>query len=197
MIPATVSRGGEIVALGRRFWAPDLASKAGWEVELHFDQDDEVYPSVWTKGRAHRLCTAALIADGGFLDFDRVRGAAKLQRDEQASIVRRKAEILIEVIDHRLERAVLLNKPFSGRGMTLAIGKLVNAIRHFGVKSPKFSEHGHLEVAKDSDLELKLAASIFQHGDTLFGGHDLSSANSSSEPNPADPATHRLSETSK
>lgn len=194
MIPAIVKRGGVIEALGRQYWSPDIQGKEGWEVELHFDQGEETYPSVWTKGRQHRLCTAALVADHGFLDLggakDVLRHARAERRKVQEAAETLRIQALVDLIDERIKA----HRNAAPTGFTGAIAK--KAQQFYRAMGAAFgNDLGRENVTKHEllhrdDVISELGQIIFGHLSTL---QSVEEAKASA----ARVAAHRLSETRK
>ena len=201
MIPAIVKRGGEIEALGRRYWAPELASKAGWEVELHFDQDDDVFPSVWTKGRMHRLGTAGLIGNTGFADMEKARVAAGVAREQRESVIRWQIAEVLNVLDQRFQRARQGAEPGNAASRHGGVGNIVRLLRNAWQLLFKNGEVGRDEPAQGVDLDLQKIEAILVRGEALFNGagHNGQSpiVETGAERNPPVDAAHRLSEGAK
>ena len=198
MIPGIVNAGGEVVALGRRFWSPELYSKRGWEVELHFDQGDEMYPSVWTKGRQHRLCTAGQVADTGFADLDGARSAASKTKEHRASVVRWQVAEILNVLDQRFERAGHRPQSFGPAARHDGKGSLVRRLRNAWKLAFQQGEVSAEKPAHDVDLDLERIEAILLHGETLFDSHlNTPEAKEQAKASAERLAAHRLCEGSK
>lgn len=194
MIPAIVKRGGVIEALGRQYWSPDIQGKEGWEVELHFDQGEETYPSVWTKGRQHRLCTAALVADHGFLDLggakDVLRHARAERRKVQEAAETLRIQALVDLIDERIQAHSHPARSSLGSAIAEVAKQIHRAVRTaFGDILGRENVTKH-ELLHRDDVISELGQIIFGHLSTL---QSVEEAKASA----ARVAAHRLSETRK
>ena len=197
-VPCVVGRNGVIEVLGRRYWAPELTSKVGWQVELHFERDDELYPHVYMAGRTQRLCGASLIADSGFLSPDAARETAAKRRDRRASVVRFQVAESLRILDERFQGASKGAKPLcsdSGhhgqRGVMRRLRDTWHALFHDGELSGQQAAHG-------VDLDLQKLQALFLHSEALFDSHSVAPVvEDDSEPTAADSAVHRLSQGEK
>lgn len=206
MIPGIVNAGGEVVALGRRYWSPELYSKRGWEVELHFDQHDEVYPSVYSKGRLHRLCTAALIADIGFADFDAAKAAAKKAMERRASVVRCEADAIVDEPKRASNSVALvflaLRDLFRHRVLKQPIEPEAQIAFRLGRRLLNAIYKGQQQNAQLRDVVLVHAEAIFVHAQAILDAHNQPNSPSCRYADAVKSAAnsiivHRLSETSK
>lgn len=94
-----------------------------------------------------------------------------LVQAEHVSIIRRQAELLLELMDQRIGRERIVPKVFGSR----RIAQLLDHIRHCITKVGKASRQDmhdrDLEVAGHLQLELELAQMIFMHPQTVFQAH--------------------------
>lgn len=200
MISGTVNAAGEVVALGRRFWAPQLAEKRGWEVELHFDRGDDALPSVWTKGRMHRICTVARMADldhsdFGFFDRDSAAAVGReiyaMREKARCDVVASKIQALVDLIDHRIEARCDKRAPGVLGRVALAADNIYRRLRGAFLHDFSGEDMAEQQLLDRRDVILEL-------GEIIFGnGHRNLRAVDAEQPIPADPAIHSLSETSK
>jgi hypothetical protein len=188
----TVNAGGEIVVSGRRYWAAELIAKRGWEVEVHHDQEDAVFASVWTRGRLHRLCTVGLIA---------IPPSTEAEGIERALVIRRKTEALAQLIDQRLEYQRVNRVGIGRRLFRKAFDLLLNQLPRTGMVSIQDSHDRDLEEAERLDIEMRLAEAIFGDPQAVLGAelHDTIPILDADEAKriARAVAAHRLSETSK
>lgn len=155
-----------------------------------------------------------MIDDGGFVDpeaakvqaraiFDdriaRMRQAIELDREENeelhASIVRRQAEILLQLIDQRIRRERLLHQPFGFRLVSQFrdfAEKILGKSRKLGLHDP---HEGDLESVRHLDVDQQLAELIFKHPNAALRAHFRRTSHSSSvaDASSAADTTHRLS----
>lgn len=190
-VPCKIGPVGEIVALGRRYWAPELADKAGWDVELHFDPDDEMYPSVWTRARQQRLGTAMLIASNGFLVPEAAQAKARQLRERRASIVRFQVAESLRILDERFQRAGESAKPIGAQPGHGGQGGILRRLRNAWGVLFQTGELSGQQTTHGVDLDLEKLQALFLHGEALFDGHsDAPVVQYGWEPNAAKCAAH-------
>ncbi|MEL7753350.1 hypothetical protein VO57_015065 [Citromicrobium bathyomarinum] len=174
---ATVGARGEIEVLGRAYWSRDLSRFAGWTVRVMVPKAEDDAIQVW-RG-THFLASADRMVDVGFAAHGAMRQAlaqsvevSRRVRDERRSlVVRRRAELLVELLDQTVENRSLA---------VLAIGHLlpvhpIKCLKALLLKVRNvFVQHdlgGDGEGAKRAELRLHLAERLFELADAVFEDH--------------------------
>lgn len=193
-----INLAGVITVCGRRYWSDELCARAGMEVEVHLDLDGP-YASVWSKGRMHRLCTAALLDDGPYADatsIDAMRETAQKLKVERASVVRRQIAELLHIVDERVERAILRAEARQARARQYRIANIPGLLRAAWNLAFKNSHVCKQEPAQGVDLDLEKIEAVLRAGGIGLFGHSIApSAADTAEPTAAPASPHRLSET--
>jgi hypothetical protein len=113
------------------------------------------------------------VEDAGFLDPEAARAVAKrwveLRESQRASVVDRKVEALLKIIDHRIEadrnkRATLFDRAIS------LLRRLLNRLAGNGLA--RRDDVRKQQVLHSGDLVLQLGEIIFGHGVLSDGGDD-------------------------
>lgn len=190
-VPCVVGRYGVIEALGRRYWAPELTTKVGWQVELHFERGDELYPNVYMPARAQRLCSAALMADSSFVNPDEARAVAAKWRDRRASVVRFQVAESLRILDERFQRARDCTNPLPAEPGNGGQGGIMRRLRNAWRVLFQDSELSGQQTAHGVDLDLEKLQALFLHGEALFDSHcEAPVVEGGSEPTAAECAAH-------
>lgn len=193
-----VCRDCTVTIHGRRYWSPELAERIGWEIQIEIDRADEAYASAWTRGRNHRLCTVALIDAQAGTTIDERRALAQAEADERASVVSRQAQMLLDLIDQRIEHSARRN--FSSQGkIQVSLRRCENALRAAWRNFFKGADAGDGERSDEVEAHLKMAHSILEDADALvsFDRHESLQDLGFIDRTAARLAAHRLSEGSK
>ena len=208
-VQAIVGDTGKIVLSGRAYWSPDLTKLAGWTVLVQVPYDQNGAIQVWF-GK-HFLACANPIEEDGFAAHGAMRRTlaqsvevSRRARDERRSlVVRRRAELLVELLDQTVENRSLA---------VLAIGHLlpvhpIKCLKALLLKVRNvFVQHdlgGDGEGAKRAELRLHLAERLFELADAVFEDHpdfpsisamrEAAERDIAEEANRAAEAGHRLS----
>ncbi len=202
---ATVKPWGEVEAFGLRFWSSELGKYAGWEVLIEMTEGD-AFVDVWSKGRAHRLCTAVCIADTGFSSVEAARAVSREVQALKASVIGSDADTARGEVDRAPNRMTLA---------LIAVGKflcqriLQKSAKPHAKVGPKIGcdvcqaiDKRQQQDANFADVVLVHAEAILMHAQAILDAHDQPNAPSRCYAAAVEGAaktiiTHRLSETSK
>ena len=177
--PVLIDAEGQIEVFGLRYWSEESAKFPLRAVTLCVNHAPHQRAAVLSlKGKL--LCHVELIDDGGLADrreehrteaqalIDEAERAAKA--DARASVVRGQAEMLIDLIDHRIENAFITRRIFRRFEGMLAFcrgeGSLRDAWRTF-FGGTNMSDG---DVAQGRQSGFQIAKAIFEHPHAVFGG---------------------------
>lgn len=99
------------------------------------------------------------------------KAAAEVQGEwdaKDASVVRRRAESLIKLIDHQIERAHVAEPFFGTRFFSKAFRNLKNRFSSIGKASGQKSDDGDLLLMDGRAFEIEHVEGILKHGDLAF-----------------------------
>lgn len=121
----------------------------------------------------------------------------KEREDAIASVIGRQAEALVNLIDQRVEDALLFERVVRPRLIDKALHHLPEFIKRRWPALFQKDQHRELQIAQRRDLTLDLAAAIFQQPHAILDGHfqgQFSNHSDDHDANPAAPGVHRLSD---
>lgn len=152
------------------------------QASLESEATNSLLAEVKEIGRSNKVRRAELTPE-----YERRRGL----------VIRRQAEILIELIDQRIELQRVVQRSFSARLFGKASGYLRDFVKRVRPAAAQHLQHRDLKIAQEPDLALKLAEAVFLHSFVDlsvhgFGFHQIAFEEMEDRiPNPA--AGHRLS----
>lgn len=125
-----------------------------------------------------------------------VSSVAEEGRALRASIVRRQAEILIELVDQRIRSQRIVHQALGARLGRNLLGFINHCLGKVG-KAPIHGPHeGELEGVRHLEVAMELAQAVFEHPEAVFAAHRNGSSNpvvAASDANSAAGFPHRLS----
>ncbi|MCW3836013.1 helix-turn-helix domain-containing protein [Sphingomonas canadensis] len=127
----------------------------------------DIKPTAWADPDA--AADAAADAAYARAAFERqaaaLREATREDRRIGELVVRRRAELLLELIDQRAQRVRIVDPPFGLRRLLHGIGYLKHLFRRALPDAFEQPQHGELELPDDGGVALQLALKIFDHGE--------------------------------
>lgn len=184
-----VSWSGEVRdQFGRRFWSMESTQLAGrWATLMLPSRADDFVIIQDAAGREFR---ADLIAD----PFMRSKAAQVEEAKRRTSIVRRQAELLVDLIDQRLEEQLRAGNFFCRLAAHLPPGLFKRLFHRAGQPRLDNAEMCADQVPLRVDASLKLAQAIFEHPHAVLQArpHVVPPVLSSPIPSDAKVAAHRL-----
>ncbi|MBY0306426.1 MAG: hypothetical protein K2W86_14905 [Sphingomonas sp.] len=205
--PVRIDGDGTIKIFDRLYWSKDSAKLPGRTVKAI------VSPSPYEEIallslRGAQLCNAQLLQDTGWADAEAARdaawtvakrsireAAAEETGEQHGLIVRRRAQLLIELIDKRVDRLNVRQPVFAFGKLSHAFSYIHQLIRRAWGQSLKQPHHCEQQRAADLMIDGDLALAIFDHRHPLFerGLHGSSKSSvGDQQPSPTDKGAHRL-----
>lgn len=165
-----ISQDGTVRCAGRIFWSEAAMQRAGKWASMVLPRHGDMTVAL-TDANGNEF-QADLIDDAEFRDSDVGRAFASEHRRQQeaeiASIVRRQAEALVDLVDQRIEDAFIASRV----GLVAkALKNIAGFFKGAGKAAPKQGHHRNREMALRRYLALQKAAAIFEHPHAVLGGH--------------------------
>lgn len=181
--PVLIDAEGQIEVFGLRYWSEESTKFSLRAVTLCVAHTPHQRAAVLSL-KGELLCHVELVDDGGLADRreehrteaqalidEAEREARDIEADARASIVRGQAEMLIDLIDHRIENAFITRRIFRRFEGMLAFcrgeGPLRDAWRAFFGGT----NMSNGDVAQGRQSGFQIAKAIFEHPHAVFGGH--------------------------
>ena len=181
--PVLIDAEGQIEVFGLRYWSEESAKYPLRPVTLCVSHAPHQRAAVLSlKGKL--LCHVELIDDGGLADSrdehraeaqalidEAEREARDIEADARASVVRGQAEMLIDLIDHRIENAFVTRRIFRRFEGMLAFCRGESSLRDAWRTFFRGANMGDGDVAQGRQSGFQIAKAIFEHPHAVFGGH--------------------------
>lgn len=178
--PVLIDAEGQIEVFGLRYWSKEAAKFPRRPVSLCVSHAPHERAAVLSlKGKL--LCHVELIDDGGLARRreeheaqaqNLIDGAAReAEANARASVVRGQAEMLIDLIDHRIEHALVTRRVRGRFEGVLAFCRGKGSLRDAWRTFFGGANMGDGDVPQGRQPGFQIAEAIFEHPHAILGGH--------------------------